>query len=250
MNNYIVIGLGILILILIYVFYIMFASTKYIVLKQISLNDTQPAIMKSAIKNPASTNFAYGFWIYVNSWSNNSGKTIMYLQETDSNIASAIETTSIPSGKKIPFFSIGLDKTKLDLYCTTSKIDSAITDNKKTKITSNFPIQKWTYVVVSVDGEILDCYLDGKLVISKQIDNYTDFITKLKDCNIYLGDCDSSNKNDFYITKFNRWDHALDPKTVWNNYLNGNGTSSYSSNYNINLAVKKNGEIYKDFSVY
>jgi hypothetical protein len=249
MNNNIAIGLGILVLVLIYVLYVMYSSNKYIVLKQISLNDTQPPIMKSAITNPASTNFAFGFWIYVNSWSNNSGKTIMYLTN-NSSVVSAIDPPTTLGNNKIPFFSIGLAKDKLDLYCTTSKQDDTLGNIKKTKITSNFPIQKWTYVVVSVDGEILDCYLDGKLVVSKQIENYTDFISKLKDCNIYLGDCNSSNKNDFYITKFNRWDRSLDPKTVWNDYLNGNGTSSYSSNYNINLAVKKNGEIYKDFSVY
>ena len=38
-------------------------------------------------------------------------------------------------------------------------------------ITNNFPLQKWTCILVSVDNKIIDVYLDGKLV--KSIENKT-----------------------------------------------------------------------------
>ena len=36
-------------------------------------------------------------------------------------------------------------------------------------VTNNFPIQKWVYIVVSVDHTLIDTYLDGKLVKSHQV---------------------------------------------------------------------------------
>jgi len=35
-------------------------------------------------------------------------------------------------------------------------------------ITNNYPIQKWCYIVISVDNNFIDCYLDGKLVLSQK----------------------------------------------------------------------------------
>lgn len=243
----IIIGLAILLLLLIllYNLYLVYYSNKTIITKQITLNEKNTPILNSTIVNPSSTNFSYGFWVYVNTWSNN-GKTLMFLDENGVGLTSAIDTDiTTSSDKKYPDFSIGLSKNTPTLYCTIGGVE-------KTVITDKFPIQKWTYIVVSLDGNILDSYLDGKLVVSKQV-NFTGFIDTIKKMskdNIYLGDCNPSNTNDIFITKFNRWDTALDPKTVWNNYLNGNGVSSSSTNYNINLEVSHNNNPFKNIRLF
>jgi len=241
MNNFVIIGLGILILLLVYILYVYYyRSANAITPKQISLLNSNPYIDNSTIKNPASVNFAYGAWIYVNTWSSNR-KTLFYLSG-NSSVRSGVNLYATDSATaSFPDFSVGLDATDPKLYCTMgTKSDGS---PFKVLLTNNFPIQKWTYVVVSVDGKIMDCYLDGKLVVSTQLDSVTSYnmtISNLAKDNIYLGDCDASNKNDIFITMLNRWDHPLDPKTVWQNYLNGNGTGTFASNYKVELQVSNN----------
>ena len=105
-----------------------------------NLNDNISAI--SVTNNPTSSRYAYGLWIYVNSWDNNENKTI-YIR--DENI-----------------------KLYLDTDSPTLKCDITMTDDEvqSFEITDNFPLQKWVYIIISVDNQYIDCYLDGKLVRS------------------------------------------------------------------------------------
>jgi hypothetical protein len=238
-NTIVVVILAVLLVLSIYIVYKLYYGTSNgnIVPKQISLLDSNSPIMNTQLTNPTSDSFAFGVWIYVNSWSNNS-KILFYLHPSGTNVVSPLSTKG--SGQSYPNLSLGLEQNQATLFCTIGNDKTKKTF--KNDIKNGFPIQKWTHVVISFDGNIFDSYLDGKLIKSTVL-NFSDFVdTKRvigKD-NIYLGDCNSSTKNDIYLTYFNRWDRALDARTVQNLYLSGNGKSMFS-NFNVDLNILKDG---------
>ena len=111
-------------------------------------------------------------------------------------------------------------------------------------ITSNFPLQKWVCVSISVDNNIVDSYLDGKLVKSQQ-----------------LAVVDAPNKNstitfgqdDVYIAEFERLPHPTDPQSAWDQYMAGNGGSWISnafSSYGANLILTKDEMDMKKYALF
>jgi hypothetical protein len=147
------------------------------------------------------------------------------------------------------------DNQSLKLGNTKQKLKFNYTiDNTKTKkhvyITSTFPIQKWAHVAISKSGNVLDFYLDGKLIKSYQSGASLDQATA--GSSITFGN-DSGAKNDIFLAKFQRSPKALDARSAWNMYLLGPGTgvpmgSDY--NYNINLSVTKDSIVQKTYKLY
>lgn len=199
----------ILVLVLYLIYYVGFSSQILI-----DLNKSNASIAFADIKNPANTSFTYSTWIYINNWSTSS-KVICMAQK--------------PSAETK--FRLYLDNNqpilKADIYTT----DPDSTKKTKTlQVTNNFPIQRWVYVVISVNDAIIDCYLDGKLVKSQQLQY-------LPDMN---GDYSISHGVfDAFLTKFYRISTPTDPQTVWNSYLSGNGFSNYGPSYGFSFAVTK-----------
>jgi hypothetical protein len=88
----------------------------------------------------------------VNNWNNTSEK---YIYNANAGTAST------------QVIKLYLDTTAPTLYCKLSGLGNNA--NPVIKVTENFPIQKWVYVVISVDSQIADCYLDGKLIKSTKL---------------------------------------------------------------------------------
>ena len=61
---------------------------------------------------------------------------------------------------------------------------------------------------------------------------------------IYYGNFDA------YISKFTRYNTPLDPQTVWNYYLQGNGTSNMTNGYNVQLSVMKNDAVTSQYKLF
>lgn len=227
--NSIVIILGIVIVILIYVLYKYFTNRSSTLQAQASLTTVLPQI--TSVQSPTNTRYAYGIWVYVNSWDPNVNKTI--------------------------FSRNGNMKVYLDRYSPTLLVDVTMTDNsvQKMVMTDNFPIQKWVQIIVSVDNQFVDGYLDGKLVKSQRFylaasaANSSVLMPKTPpdvSTPIFLGNSDVSAAGftsfDTYIAKFKRWTNPIDPQTAWSSYLEGNGSNAMSnavSSYGINMAVLK-----------
>ncbi len=101
----------------------------------------------------------------------------------------------------------------------------------------DFPLQKWVYVILSIDDSVADTYIDGKMVRSET------FITKPK-----LTDSTSTivfetaTSAVIYLTKFTRTPTPMDPSLAWSSYMAGNGGSSFSSlfaSYGANFTLTK-----------
>jgi len=227
----VVIILGILIIILCYFLYSYFASTSATLQTSASLKTVIPAITK--LNNPTYTRYSYGIWAYVNSWDNTVPKTIFSRNQN------------------------------LQLYLAQSaptlNLDMIMTDNttQTLSITDNFPLQKWVNIIISVDNQFVDVYLNGKLVKSQR------FITPNggmpagpPDTNtpVNLGNSGSSPFSPFdtYITGFTRWTTPMDPQTAWNVYMAGNGTgvANAVSGYGANLAILKNNVQQSQYTLF
>ena len=72
--NYVVIILGIIIVFLLYYIYIWMNSATTLQ-SSASLLDSNPPI--TSLKNPTNLNYAYGIWLYVNTWDNSIQKNII-----------------------------------------------------------------------------------------------------------------------------------------------------------------------------
>jgi hypothetical protein len=209
MNPYVIL-LGIIILLLVYVLYSYFSSTATTISTFADLTKTNPEIL--AIANPTNMVYAYSTWVYVNSWSN--APHVLFSRANN--------------------FVLYLDNAspilKLDIKMSP-------TSTQTISITNNFPIQRWTYVTVSVDTRFVDCYLDGKLIVSNQLT-----AIPLSPSDATAGNGIKLGTFDARIAKLMRYTNALDPQTVWNNYLQGNGQTSTSvlNGYGLNLTVLQN----------
>jgi len=209
MNPYVIL-LGIIILLLVYILYSYFSSTATTISTFADLTKTNPEIL--AIANPTNMVYAYSTWVYVNSWSN--APHVLFSRAN--NFALYLDNTS-------PIL-------KLDIKMSP-------TNAQTISITNNFPIQRWTYVTISVDTQFVDCYLDGKLIVSNQLTAVPSTPPDATAGNgLKLGTFDAR------LAKLMRYTNALDPQTVWNNYLQGNGQSSTNllNGYGLNLTVLQN----------
>jgi hypothetical protein len=183
------------------------------------------AIAVDKIVKPDAVSYTYKAWLYVDNrqTTDNTDKTIFNRDED---------------------LALTLNRSTSTLKLTIKRPTVTPTTDTTHTITTNFPLQKWVYVVISVDGSTIDMYLDGKLVKSVK-----DTHTVNKDKTITF------EKNDgMYMSKFNRVVKATNPQTVWSEYLSGSGSSfglsSLASEYSVNLTLLENNIISKSVSLW
>ena len=222
--NYLLIVLGILIVLVAYYVYLIYFGEP-IVVKLINLNGTNPEVSGSVIKNPNSVKYSYYTWIYISTYpttlDNSPFRPLVSYQ---------------PSGGGSNYQFVLYLSTPTTLNCGIGSSTSTIGGSNKTPdfgsnkmnsitITNNVPIQKWIYVVVSTDGVYADIYLDGKLVVSKVLQNR---VSTALDVNSKIT---FGTGQDVYISNLTRVPYQVDPQTVWTNYMKGNGQSGMSNLY-------------------
>jgi hypothetical protein len=221
--NITVILLGIVIILLVYVLYKYVTKPSALTTDLVDLNKSTQSIPVDKIVGNSSARYSYASWIYVNSWSTNSQKNLI---SRGSDMRLYLDTTT-PSLKY-------------------EYMDTASTPASQTIIiTNDLPLQKWVYVIVNIDGSIMDAYIDGKLVISKKLSTPP----KISAASIDLGK--SGNPQDIYLAKVSRWDKVIDPQTAWNYYMEGNGISNgVLPNYNVKVGLYKDNSPTKEFSLF
>lgn len=230
----VVIILGVIVIILIYFLIRVAGSASTQLTATANLNDDITPL--PIMNNPTSTKYAYGLWMYVNSWDMGSAKTIFARADN---------------------IELYLDNSSPVLNCNITMSNDT---TKTVEITDNFPLQKWVHVIVSVDNQYVDCYIDGKLVKSVRvyIDNETSGIKIPKQpprggkegIKMKLG---GSSRYDAYITKFKHWPSSVNPETAWTTYMEGNGQSTFKnwmSSYGLDVLLKKDNVEQTKFSLF
>lgn len=110
-------------------------------------------------------------------------------------------------------------------------------------VTQDLPLQKWTYFAIRYKSNVLEVYLNGKLI--KTVYTNTNIIRDTgKDKNLTIG----NSKVVGYLTKLRRLTVPPDSNTIWEYYLEGNGQFSgilgniinYIDDYNAVISVYQN----------
>jgi hypothetical protein len=224
--NYTLIALGIVLLLVIYVLYYVVTNKGKLVTTKLDLSAAgNGSVAYKTLANPTSSRYSFSVWMYIdalNAGANNNTDII--------NIS-----TSAAADTPGNFFKLYIDSsTKLKYKMLPT--DGPQTDNI---IMTNCPLQKWVYIIVSVDGKIVDLYYDGKLIKSQQLEKVPK--TTTVDFVITYGNCaDSVCKG--YLAKFERIPVAMDPTTAWSKYMEGNGGNYFSkllSSYGASFTLTK-----------
>lgn len=225
--NYTLIILGIVVAILIYVLYLYFSDDSQEVTDYHNITESQLVIKETDLKQHSTSRYAYGIWVYVNSWNNTSEKIIF------KRYASSGQGNSL---------KVSLAQQTPSLIVTL--YDTATTGNSHSiPVTNNFPIQKWVYIVVSVDSTLVDTYLDGKLVKSHQV-------TPNQGTTLVVpGGTLESDKFNAYVARFKRWSHPINPQNVYDEYMKGNGQGSMIGAYGVDVSVLKDNIEQRKFSL-
>jgi hypothetical protein len=240
--NYTIIVLGVVVIILLYILYKYFSTSATTLSPLAKLSASNPALPMPA--NSTSLNYAYGVWVSVNSWSTGY-KTIFSRNGGTTGVAASVGLpTGLATGS--PQIILYLDNSQPYLWCYIDQ-QSQTDAIGPIQLTQNFPLQTWVYVTISVQGQYVDLYLQGKLVKSIQLKaTPTQPGDSTKPVNLGTG-CDAS------IAKFQYYPHSLSPQDVWANYMSGNGQNSAAStfsSYGVNIDLLANGIPQSTFKLF
>jgi len=212
--NYTFIILGIIVAVLIYVLYLYFSDDSTKLFEYEDLSKSGKIIGSGDLHT--SGNYAYGFWIYINNYSG--GKTLL---------------------QRGPNANPSL-KVNLPGSTPTLKVDIKTTAGTETiNVTNNFPIQKWVHVVVSKDVQVVDVYIDGKLVKSHMLEASSIG---------HEGDL-TSDAFEAFMARLKTWKHGLNPQTVYDEYMKGNGQTGMITGYGVDVSLLRDNIEQTKFSL-
>jgi hypothetical protein len=231
--------LGISIIIFCYILYIYMTKQDTYIIS--SVTDINTAGTFNDLKYmPVNNTFAYGIWLYVNNWNAGSIKNIFSFNGGNSNVIS-IYLESNNADLKITAPGISNPNPKSTSGAKSSGLSNSVT------IASNFPLQRWVFIIVSLDGQYLDIYLDGKLVKSILLSTIMT-INSNNSSSIVVGKFPSTT--DAFVTYFNVWrSNSMDPGLAWKYYMKGNGMSNLNG-YGVDLQLLQNNAVQSSYRIF
>jgi len=241
--NLLTIFIFVLIIVLIYMIYKLMTNPTVSVS---DLSDASKSIMIPASKTePNSTgnnNYGYSVWLYVDAW-RTSGQSLI-----NKNIITRTD------GGTVPFFQMVLDNAQ-------NNLNVIIRDNEKTPCTiRNVQLQKWINITMSVYGNTLDLYLDGKLVRTCIMQNMPASLSSSDDLFVGGGyNMDSNNRitptdgdlEGFISNVVYKADY-FSPEEAWDIYsqgYSGAGMFNFLHSYRLNFSITNNNQTIGQFSI-
>lgn len=216
--NYTLIILGVILCVIIFMLYQFMNARGKVVTSTVTLNasTTNPSVPFSALSSPTSARYYLSFWLNVNSIT---GTTDVFKIATGAVDALVIKLSSAS-----------------ELQYTITSAASVSTSTHT--ILANFPLQKWVYVILSIDEQTVDIYIDGKMIRSEKLTAAPAVTTNLS----VLSFVDKPTNAEMYIAKLERNPTTIDPSTAWSSYMGGNGGNYFSSmfsSYGANFTLTK-----------
>lgn len=226
--NYTLVILGIVLLLVIYILYKVLDEKSRSVASKMDLKVSNQSVAVENTGKADSMRYYISTWIYVNNLADIAAGTPIYkLENSSTKYLELLLTSSAVLKYEIK------DKTNANGQIYT--------------IMSNFPLQKWVNIIISVDNDIVDLYIDGKLIRSHKVENGIQQITKTG-TNIIFG-----SPVDAYLAKMERQPKAMDPTNAWNKYMEGNGGNYFSrmfANYGGNFTLTKDDLDVQEFKLF
>jgi Concanavalin A-like lectin/glucanases superfamily len=225
--NYMLIIIGFIVVVAIYMLYKYFTNTT--LTSGVMDLSKRTEYKYDKLKTPTSKIYSLSGWIFMTGQTDNGGGFIFQ--------------RAAAAGSANWNFGLKFNGTTLDFYGGTKQ-------QAQFTITNQLPLQKWVYVVINVNGDLVEVYLNGKIVKTVKHNDNTLTTPFSSTASLFVGD--STIKG--YITQFSMVPELIGAATVWKNYLNGNGVGNqflnYFMPYNINMAVTKDDVLQRQFSIF
>lgn len=226
MRTLILVVLGIVLIISVYFLY-KYAIRENRPLEKINLSGST-SINEPSMDGDTSSVGYYTFWLYVNSW--------------DSKI-----------NEKTILNKIGLTGSSIHLYMPAQsphlicKVITTTTTPPTPPTTTilhrSFPLQRWTHVILAFDSNVMDCYVDGKLVTSAPL---PEVISMENGTANRLG----GSGADMFMSGFIKKNIRATHETVQSEYSKSKlMMQSELPDYNVDVSLIKNGEVAKQFTL-
>ena len=216
-----VLGL-VFIVVIIYFIYNYFTSMTFH-LSKLEPGNKQIVIKGSSLPiSPGSANYAYSIWFNVNDWGVDLSKSKHLLVRGNNGVFNPsitlapyenninIDVTTYPTSKSPPFAPPAGEKSSLPAPTQgTTTHPCTIT---------NFPLQKWVNLIVSLNGRTLDIYMDGKLARTCVLPGVAK-VDANADINVTPG-----GGFDGFTSNLQYFAHPLNPQESYNIYKEGPGS--------------------------
>lgn len=225
--NYLFILLGIIILLILYAIYLYVFPSKTAVSNANYLQNGVKQVPFTSLENPSSTKYSIEVWIYANDVKN--AVASHATSGVDGNVSGCI--FEVKTGSNSVYHLDLFNNADLCFYNNT---------NTPTIVINNFPLQKWCHVIISVNKNLVDMYLDGKLLKSIKTRNSSSFPIEASVINFGRGN--------IFISGMNRTITTTDMNTALNKYLSGNAGLKLT-NYGISLSLFKDNKEQKSFDL-
>ena len=225
--NYTLVILGIILILVIYILYKVISEKGKVVTNKVDLNESNGTISYDRLTSPKSKRYCFSLWVYIGT---PPGSTTTLFDVKN-------QAATINHFKLVITDNATL---KYSLY----KTDGTTEISKE--ITTNFPMQRWVYLIFSLDNKVVDLYMDGKMIRSHQINEElqgTDETYRVS----------YGTSIDAFLAKFERLPAPMDPALAWNKYMQGNGGNYFSrlfSSYGATFTLKKDDLDVRQFNLF
>lgn len=258
--NSVIIILGIVVVLLIYYIYSVLSATP-VVIKNLDLTQAIEPIPPSKITDPYSINYTVGVWIYINNFSPQIGRFLMFGDNTYKGAQSLFSLRMDTQSNKL-YADILVNKmTTPPASIPTPKILPVLIN-----ITPDaFPLQRWVHVTVSVSYNFVEAYINGKFMTAVNIHNNTSqgingifYAEAPKDKNAAatftfggkgtMMDSGAKRENGcpVLLSNLTRWNTPQSAGDIYNEYMKGNGQqgSMFGPTYNLDINLKQDNNVY------
>ena len=251
MDLKLILGVVIVVIILYLIWTYFFTSIKVLMSFQNAGNLN--CISGKEVSQSGMNNYSFSTWVYISDWSGNYGlqKNIISIRKPG-------------FGGSPTLFQLYLDSTRNDLHIFVKDVRTrVISENtRSTCSVTNFPVQAWVNISISVYNRAVDVYIDGKLVRTCPLMNVAEPIGE--GSTIFIGGSGSSGSSNSctgggdlvgftgYIASVVYNPDIISPQDAWNTYARGYSNSPFGNmlqRYKLEFSFLKDNNIIKSFKI-
>ena len=234
--NLLTVFIFVLIIVLIYAVYKLLTKTTTTVS---GFSDASKQLVVSGQKSNAN----YSVWIYVDAWKNTAAAN-----QYKKNILTRTGTVNLASSTgTAPIYLLHLDNATNDLHLRIALSGTGATTYQTCTI-KNIKLQKWVNITMSIYGNTVDLYLDGKLVKTCVL---TAMPVGTLNTDLYVGGSMTTTgtlgDGDLvgYISNVLYKNDYFTPEDAWDIYsagYGGAGMFDFANRYKLNFSITKENQ--------
>ena len=234
---------GIVVVLVIYLLYLwFFGDSTRTYLSGMHHATKQKIISPHHLPQGGSSDYTYSIWMYINNWNYRVGeKKIVFARGAGSQPA--------------PMVSLGanLNNVTVSLGTWPGAGAGGGQGSTHTCTLDNVPLQAWANVIMTLNNRSLDLYLDGKLVRTCVLPGVPIQATGDPLVLCPHGQGGSAGGFEGYISNFQYFSRAVNPREAYAIYREGPGGSNWLTNlinkYRIKVAFMKNNREINSFEI-